>query len=160
MDRTFSADDYRSALLEWERVGNDHPSYRDQRVLAALRLASKPPLPEGEAVAPVAWRVKDFADGWMYARSEDVALTLSKQHSGALIQPLYVSPPSAAKAESAGAYVVDVASTAYDGGAAAERAAIVAWLRRERMQIGPVSVDCSVIANAIEAASHLGGKPE
>lgn len=40
---------------------------------------------------PVAWRVKDFGDGWIPARSHGEALQLAAS-TGALIQPLYVSP--------------------------------------------------------------------
>jgi hypothetical protein len=40
--------------------------------------------------APVAWRVKDFADGWIYCTSEDQAQRCGA-HTGNLIEPLYLA---------------------------------------------------------------------
>ncbi len=43
---------------------------------------------------PVAWRVKDFADGWILCRTEDEARRLAAEGAGNLVQPLYTSAPS------------------------------------------------------------------
>jgi hypothetical protein len=47
------------------------------------------PAPEGEAVA---WRVKDYADGWILFHHEAPARASSEARNGALVQPLYASP--------------------------------------------------------------------
>ena len=62
---------------------------------AFAALASPAPAESGE---PVAWRVKDFADGWIYHTDEARALRLAEHMSGALVHPVYLHPP----AESAG----------------------------------------------------------
>lgn len=40
---------------------------------------------------PVAWRVKDFADGWVYCTSYEAARGHSYMMADALIQPLYAT---------------------------------------------------------------------
>jgi hypothetical protein len=45
---------------------------------------------------PVAWRVKDYADGWMLAHTLDQAK--GQAGNGNLIQPLYASHPPAREA--------------------------------------------------------------
>ena len=47
------------------------------------------PAPEGEAVA---WRVKDYADGWILFHHEAPARASGEARNGALVQPLYASP--------------------------------------------------------------------
>lgn len=47
---------------------------------------------------PVAWRVKDFADGWLLCRTEDEARRLA-EGAGNLVQALYASPPDPTAAE-------------------------------------------------------------
>jgi hypothetical protein len=42
--------------------------------------------------APVAWRVKDFADGWTYFRDE-ISARREAEATGALIQPLVPLEP-------------------------------------------------------------------
>lgn len=41
---------------------------------------------------PVAWRVKDFADGWVLCRTEDEARHLA-EGAGNLVQALYATVP-------------------------------------------------------------------
>lgn len=41
------------------------------------------------AKRPVAWRVKDYADGWIYFDNEEVAYKTAEA-TGALMQGLYV----------------------------------------------------------------------
>lgn len=41
---------------------------------------------------PAAWRVKDFADGWILCHSKAEAEHLSREQSGAAIEPLYAEP--------------------------------------------------------------------
>jgi hypothetical protein len=48
---------------------------------------------DAEKPDPVAWRVKDFGDGWVYVSTEQRAKALSEEWSDALIQPLYTEPP-------------------------------------------------------------------
>lgn len=52
---------------------------------------ASPPVPT--AVEPVAWRVKDFADGWVLCRTEDEARRLA-EGAGNLVQALYTAAPS------------------------------------------------------------------
>ena len=52
-----------------------------------LALRSATPMPE-----PVAWRVKDYADGWMLAHT--LAQAKGQAGNGNLIQPLYTTPPA------------------------------------------------------------------
>ncbi len=47
-----------------------------------------------EAGEPVAWRVKDFADGWFFYGKERGAEAMRAQVDGFLVQPLYTSPPT------------------------------------------------------------------
>jgi hypothetical protein len=47
------------------------------------------PAPEGEVVA---WRVKDYADGWILFYHEAPARASGEARNGALVQPLYASP--------------------------------------------------------------------
>jgi len=42
------------------------------------------------AEQPVVWRVKDFADGWIYYEDKAHA-EAEARHAGALIQPLYAT---------------------------------------------------------------------
>ncbi len=53
---------------------------------------------------PVAWRVKDYADGWILFPRKDWAEHEARIMGGALMQPLFASPgvPVAAKAEAEG----------------------------------------------------------
>lgn len=46
---------------------------------------------QGEAVA---WRVKDFADGWIYYNTADRAHLEAKTMSAGVVQALFASPPS------------------------------------------------------------------
>jgi len=43
---------------------------------------------------PVAWRVKDFADGWFFYGKNQEAEATRAQVDGFLVQPLYRSPPT------------------------------------------------------------------
>ena len=45
--------------------------------------------PENEKIRPVAWRVHDYADGWILYGNEEAA-KLESESSGALMQGLYV----------------------------------------------------------------------
>jgi len=49
--------------------------------------------PEGQG-APVAWRVKDFADGWILFNSEAAAKHEADAMGGALMQSLVPAPPT------------------------------------------------------------------
>ena len=50
------------------------------------------PAPPAE---PVAWRVKDFGDGWTYYRQREAA-EREAESTGAVIQGLYAAPPAPA----------------------------------------------------------------
>lgn len=71
--------------------------------------ALPPPSPAPAESGAVAWRVKDFADGWVYHTDEARALRLAAHMSGALVQPLYTHP-SPAPSASMGRVTVE-----YDG---------------------------------------------
>jgi hypothetical protein len=43
---------------------------------------------EREWRRPVCWRVKDFADGWIYFETEDRARK-EAERTGALVEPVY-----------------------------------------------------------------------
>lgn len=60
-------------------------------VLKRLRAALTSP-PKAGAGEPVTWRVKDFADGWIYHTDEARARRLAEHMSGALVEPLYATP--------------------------------------------------------------------
>jgi hypothetical protein len=59
-------------------------------------LYSIPPV-AAMAGEPVAWRVKDYADGWIVFASE-VDARLEAKQTGALLEPLYSAPPMATMA--------------------------------------------------------------
>ena len=59
------------------------------RIKAILARAQGPG--PGEAVA---WRVKDFADGWTLCATKTEADALSLASSGALVEPLYAATPT------------------------------------------------------------------
>jgi Lar family restriction alleviation protein len=44
-----------------------------------------------QGAEPVGWRIKDFADGWIYTHDAD--LVRSSVQDGALVEPLYAAPP-------------------------------------------------------------------
>lgn len=48
---------------------------------------------------PAAWRVKDFADGWVLCRTEEEARRLADDGAGNLVQALYTSAPSSPTAD-------------------------------------------------------------
>ena len=91
-------DTAREAAIErvraWVAENADKPDDYDTRdgdiLLGDIRLLLTDPRQPSEA--PVAWRVKDFADGWIVfdnkARAEEEAMA-----TGALIQPLFASEP-------------------------------------------------------------------
>lgn len=88
--------------------------------------ASSPSPSSGE---PVAWQVKDYADGWTTYAYEDVARKLAAE-LGAAIRPLYASPaPAAAPTLGREAFIRVLASLAAAisllerGGKAAKKAA-------------------------------------
>lgn len=61
-------------------------------IAEAFAARAQGPRQDGEGKA-VAWRVKDFADGWiLYGESEAEARKYAAE-SGAVIEPLYASPP-------------------------------------------------------------------
>lgn len=47
----------------------------------------------GDATMPVAWRVKDFADGWILCHTEEQARR-EAESAGNLVEPLFQHPPS------------------------------------------------------------------
>ncbi len=54
---------------------------------AYLAALASPP----KAGDPVAWRVKDFVDGWIYYTDEAHARRVARHMSGALVEPLYAT---------------------------------------------------------------------
>jgi hypothetical protein len=64
-------------------------SENDQRENDAIRVAGKMMLNAKLAKRPVAWRVKDFADGWIIFQNENDA-NIYATSVGAQIQGLYV----------------------------------------------------------------------
>jgi hypothetical protein len=52
------------------------------------------PPPEAAKEQPVAWRVKDLADGWTICDELEFARKISCRMNGALIEPLYRQPPT------------------------------------------------------------------
>ena len=64
--------------------------YRD---FAALLQAAREEASQG-AGEPVAWRVKDFADGWFFYGKDQEAEAIRASVDGFLVQPLYTSPPT------------------------------------------------------------------
>jgi hypothetical protein len=64
-------------------------AYDGNKNLMAEQNATRTPAPEGEVVA---WRVKDYADGWILFYHEAPARASGEARNGALVQPLYASP--------------------------------------------------------------------
>lgn len=58
------------------------------------RLPYRPDGVGGEEAEPAAWRVKDYADGWIVFVHEQSAKACSEHRNGALIQPLYARLPA------------------------------------------------------------------
>ena len=76
------AADYLIMLLwEW-------PNY-DEKRHEAFRLAITALEREAKA-EPVAWRVRDYGDGWIYTLKDPQRY---HKETGAVVQPLYASPP-------------------------------------------------------------------
>lgn len=69
-------------LPTWHLLGADTKT----DIFNLVRALTKP---EGE---PVAWRVKDFADGWILFHDE-LGARLEAEGAGNLVQPLYTRPP-------------------------------------------------------------------
>lgn len=65
----------------------------DDLISGVNRIAPEQPPQEG-AGEPVAWRVKDFADGWFFYGKERGAEAMRAQVDGFLVQPLFTSPPT------------------------------------------------------------------
>lgn len=65
------------------------------RFKIALSAAEPQPAPSVavKEAEPVAWRCKDFADGWILDHSERSAREYQRE-TGCLIQPLYTTPPT------------------------------------------------------------------
>lgn len=95
--------------LRSENVPNtfyDHRVEEESIVDAADAIIAsgwRPPiLPAEPAGEPVAWRVKDYADGWIMFHDESAALR-EVAETGGLMQPLYLAaPPSPAHAPTSG----------------------------------------------------------
>ena len=85
------------ALREAVKPGVDVALFSANVRNLAAALASHPSPAPAESGA-VAWRVKDFADGWVYHTDEARALRLAAHMSGALVQPLYTHPSPAPSA--------------------------------------------------------------
>ncbi|SCB30741.1 hypothetical protein [Rhizobium lusitanum] len=66
-----------------------------RRIVEALSDVPSPPaaVQEPVAVKAVAWRCKDFADGWILDASERSAREYQKK-TGCVMQPLYAEPPA------------------------------------------------------------------
>lgn len=72
--------------------GNLDDSTGTHRADIAAMLAARPD--DGREVEPVAWRVKDFGDGWIYYEDEAQAERASVVMSAAVVQPVFAHPAS------------------------------------------------------------------
>lgn len=76
-----------------ERVNVDRSIVKPSVDKARTILALIPGRDEAALPEAVAWRVKDFADGWIYYNSADRAHLEAKTMSAGVVQPLYAAPP-------------------------------------------------------------------
>ena len=83
-----------------DRVYDDIDDPRKTGLADLMQPASPPASPSGEVVA---WRVKDFADGWMLSNIEKMAM--SYQGDGHLVEPLVRQSDLTALARDIASYV-------------------------------------------------------
>lgn len=78
---------------EWSSVfGYSQALEEIEDACASLRLAVRRFQP---GPTPVAWRVKDFADGWIYYSDDEAhARKVAADMGGALVEPLYSANPA------------------------------------------------------------------
>lgn len=76
----FGVRDLFSGLVAFSGTATECLAYIDARCAEAMVRAM--------TAQPVAWRVKDFADSWILFNDE-VRAQRERQHTGALIQPLF-----------------------------------------------------------------------
>jgi hypothetical protein len=79
----------RSGPPSWNLPPSD-PNVFENRAGSVEEGRSGPP----ESVEPVAWRVKDFADGWILYDNQSEAEHDARHMADNLVQPLYAAPPS------------------------------------------------------------------
>lgn len=70
-------------LRRWEKE-SERLNEQLHQALASLKAIEK--------AEPVAWRVKDFADGWILCDTEEGATALAASSGGALVQRLIIRP--------------------------------------------------------------------
>jgi len=114
---------------------------RNELVEALTELQSRRSTHEGEAVA---WRVKDYADGWILCHTEEVAI--EEAENGNLIQPLYLHPSSSiegvkVKDESDDVEPYDVIGTSFDGVSILAPKATSKRFTREQVQAAIKALD-------------------
>jgi hypothetical protein len=80
------------ANYAWLYRGNEMIATMKTHHAAALTAALAAQTQKGVEV-PVAWRCKDFADGWILDHSERSASEYQRK-TGCLVQPLFCAPPS------------------------------------------------------------------
>jgi hypothetical protein len=85
------ADDIMPSRYEWETImkDNEHKHYRREVISKAK--AAITALDKVRGGEPVAYRVKDFADGWVLVDSKQEAEKIASG-AGNLVQPLYLAP--------------------------------------------------------------------
>lgn len=78
-----------------EKIGHNvyaqefiRPAFRSHPERLALDQVHLEALPVALAPEPVAWRVRDYADGWIYFTQESAAAAC-RAETGGLMEPLY-----------------------------------------------------------------------
>lgn len=79
------------AKLTPAQIGHLYRGEEAEEVIREVRRQNPETQGAGE---PVAWRVKDFADGWFFYGKERGAEAMRAQVDGFLVQPLFTSPPT------------------------------------------------------------------
>jgi hypothetical protein len=88
-------DEYVRIRVDIRRTMGDGTTYFDGSSFSndVAKAISDAVQPKAERSEPVAWHVKDFADGWITFYNESDAIA-EASGNGAIIQPLYTSPPT------------------------------------------------------------------
>jgi hypothetical protein len=79
-------------VTHWARVKAADEIKRLEKENEMLKQEANP-LPKQSDAKPVAWRVRDFGDGWILCHSRKQAE--KEADAGNLVQPLYTAPPRA-----------------------------------------------------------------
>jgi hypothetical protein len=72
-------------------IGKMLPAFDPEGLVHAAPCVAITALEREAKAEPVAWRVRDYGDGWIYTLKDPQRY---HEETGAVVQPLYTSPPA------------------------------------------------------------------